>query len=320
MKKVFILLIGLAVIFSAVSSFASTTGDSVKYNLRISNRSEVNALFPQMPYYATVQITDKGDCVEFFVDQIQESLLTPCTTGGGHVIINDFAFNCDVSGVTVSNIAGKNASGADVSGTWSLKGPGAFNGFGYFQYILGHSDGINDAVRSLTFDVCKTGADLQIEDFEVLSTGAAEHGNRFFAVTLANFCLGLFEIDGVTPINSAYFAYCPECTTTLIELSSFTAKAGNKKVTLNWETEAELDNAGFIILRAEAEAGPYVAVNADQIPAKGSETKGAKYQYIDQSVENRIEYFYLLEDLDTFGIATLHGPQSATPRFMNLFK
>ena len=129
---------------------------------------------------------------------------------------------------------------------------------------------------------------------------------------------GFQPMQGITEmITSAKFALPFP---TIIELSSFTVKAGNQKVTLNWVTEAELDNAGFNILRSTEEAGPYVQVNAGLILAKGSITGGAKYQFIDHSVQNREEYFYILEDIDNYGITTQHGPVSATPRFMNLFK
>jgi hypothetical protein len=108
------------------------------------------------------------------------------------------------------------------------------------------------------------------------------------------------------------------CCTTLIELSSFTAKPGNQKVTLNWATESEIDNAGFNILRSTEEAGTYEQINAEQIPAKGNPISAAKYQFIDKTVQNRVEYFYKLQDIDIYGTSTFHGPVSATPRFMNI--
>ena len=45
---------------------------------------------------------------------------------------------------------------------------------------------------------------------------------------------------------------------TLIELSSFTAKAGNNLAKLGWVTESEIDNSGFNIWRADAVDGEYV--------------------------------------------------------------
>ncbi len=114
-----------------------------------------------------------------------------------------------------------------------------------------------------------------------------------------------------------------QCTTyaccepqTFITLSSFTAKPGNGVVTLNWQTETEIDNAGFNILRATAEDGEYVKINADIIGSKAGATQGAAYQFVDAAVRNRKTYFYKLEDIDVNGTATQHGPVSATPKWI----
>ncbi len=104
--------------------------------------------------------------------------------------------------------------------------------------------------------------------------------------------------------------------TTAIELSGFEAIPGNNQVILNWSTETENDNAGFNIYRAESEAGEYIKINNSLIPAKGSSTEGASYQFVDTDVQNRKTYYYKLEDIDLNGTATMHGPVSATPRWV----
>jgi hypothetical protein len=114
---------------------------------------------------------------------------------------------------------------------------------------------------------------------------------------------------------------CNYCTgmcdiSTVISLTSFTAQASNGRVKLEWTTEAEIDNAGFNIYRSETEAGEYVKINSELIPAKGSETKGAKYVFTDNIAKNRKTYFYKLEDVDLNGTSTMHGPKSATPRLI----
>ena len=60
----------------------------------------------------------------------------------------------------------------------------------------------------------------------------------------------------------------------------------------------------------------YVKINSELIPAKGSETKGAKYVFTDNIAKNRKTYFYKLEDIDLNGTSTMHGPKSATPRLI----
>jgi len=101
---------------------------------------------------------------------------------------------------------------------------------------------------------------------------------------------------------------------TLITLSSFTATPSDRAVILTWTTESEIDNAGFNLYRAESGDGEYVKINDSLIPAKGSPTQGATYQFIDENVKNRAIYYYKLEDIDLSGKSTMHGPVSAVPR------
>ena len=102
----------------------------------------------------------------------------------------------------------------------------------------------------------------------------------------------------------------------VITLASFAAIPGNREVMLVWVTESEIENAGFNIYRAETEDGTYVQLSASLIPAQGSATSGATYTYADRDVVNRRTYFYKLEDMDVNGVATSHGPVSATPLFI----
>ena len=101
---------------------------------------------------------------------------------------------------------------------------------------------------------------------------------------------------------------------TLINLSSFTATPKFSKVIIQWSTEAEIDNAGFNLYRAESEDGEYIKINDSLIPAQGSSTQGTSYEYVDNGLQNRKTYFYKLEDIDFNGTSTMHGPVSATPR------
>lgn len=93
---------------------------------------------------------------------------------------------------------------------------------------------------------------------------------------------------------------------TLVTLVSFTAVADGDKVTLAWETGAEIDNAGFNLYRADSDSSPQVRVN-DQLLAARGQGMGASYAYEDGSLDQG-SYFYWLEDVDFTGMRTLHGP------------
>jgi len=103
---------------------------------------------------------------------------------------------------------------------------------------------------------------------------------------------------------------------TVINLSSFTATPKFSKVIIQWSTEAEIDNAGFNIYRSETEDGNYIKINDSLIPAQGSSTQGASYEFTDTNVQNRKTYYYKLEDIDLSGKSTMHGPVKATPRWL----
>ena len=95
---------------------------------------------------------------------------------------------------------------------------------------------------------------------------------------------------------------------TLIELSSFIAEAKKGNVVLKWETETEIDNIGFNIIRSESESGEYKKINKKLIPAKGSATKGVEYKFVDEKVKLGKTYYYKLEDIDSGKGATQHSP------------
>jgi hypothetical protein len=73
--------------------------------------------------------------------------------------------------------------------------------------------------------------------------------------------------------------------------------------------------AGMLDLEFYAATDPENG-NSSLIPAQGSATKGASYEFIDTNVQNRKTYYYKLEDIDLNGQSTMHGPVSATPRWI----
>lgn len=104
---------------------------------------------------------------------------------------------------------------------------------------------------------------------------------------------------------------------TLVELAFFTVAPKSGKVVITWETAAEIDNAGFNVYRADSSVdGDYVKLNDSLISAEGSATQGAAYEFVDDAVQNRRIYFYLLEDVDLDGTTTQHGPERAVPRLL----
>jgi hypothetical protein len=254
---------------------------------------ESNAL-PDGPLYGTVTVIrlpaycpGSYDGVQMVIDANQ-TLLTPLSNFG----IQKFGFNYNgnPANLTVTAPIG-----------WSINTGGNMDGFGVFMEEP--TGGGQTRQDPLLIEVCNCCTNL-IEGDVIVKNSLG----YTFAAHIAD-----FSYPGYPGTSSAFFATMK---TTEIELSSFTAKASNGRVKLEWVTESEIDNAGFNIWRAEAEDGEYVKLNDEIIPAKNSETKGAKYVFTDNIAKNRKTYFYKLQDIDVYGISTFHGPVSATPKFL----
>lgn len=95
----------------------------------------------------------------------------------------------------------------------------------------------------------------------------------------------------------------------LVDLAWFTATpALPLGVVVRWETLSELDNLGFYVRRAETADGPWERLNAVIIPARGNEVTGAAYEWVDDAVGPARTWWYRLEDVDSYGVSTLHPP------------
>ncbi|RMF44414.1 MAG: hypothetical protein D6755_09195 [Anaerolineae bacterium] len=79
-------------------------------------------------------------------------------------------------------------------------------------------------------------------------------------------------------------------------------------VVVEWSTASELDTVGFNVFRSETESGPYTQVNQNIIPAAGDSLTGSDYRFEDRDVRTGRTYYYELEDVNTTGTGTRHGP------------
>jgi hypothetical protein len=132
------------------------------------------------------------------------------------------------------------------------------------------------------------------------------------AMLADGFRLNWLTVDS-TARRIGWIALGPPSGATLIELSRLEAIGLDRRVKIEWETETELDNAGFNIWRSEEEDGEYIRINPYFIPSQGEAGFGAAYIYTDYDVQNGKTYYYKLEDVDINGNSTFHGPATATP-------
>jgi Peptidase family C25 len=100
---------------------------------------------------------------------------------------------------------------------------------------------------------------------------------------------------------------------TAVGLSSFEAQGFDAAVELSWTTASELNNLGFHLDRSLSADGPFDRITSAVMPGLGCSASGQSYSYRDAGLTNGVRYYYKLEDIDTRGPTTLHGPVSATP-------
>jgi hypothetical protein len=70
------------------------------------------------------------------------------------------------------------------------------------------------------------------------------------------------------------------------------------KIDIEWETETEIDTAGFNIYRSNSAEGEFVRINPQIIPSQSDAVSGATYLYTDKNVERGKTYYYQLEDIE----------------------
>lgn len=70
---------------------------------------------------------------------------------------------------------------------------------------------------------------------------------------------------------------------------------------LHWETKSEIQSVGFDILRSTTINGRFSMVNAKPIPAAKFSTKLLRYEYVDDSIDPCMTYFYYVEAIGEKG-------------------
>lgn len=96
-----------------------------------------------------------------------------------------------------------------------------------------------------------------------------------------------------------------------VTLSLWNATSKNGQVLLNWSTDSEIENLGFIIERALAENGPWNTIASfsdnDALKGQGSTNNATDYQFTDEKVDIGKTYYYRLSDVDYQGVRKEHG-------------
>jgi len=99
-----------------------------------------------------------------------------------------------------------------------------------------------------------------------------------------------------------------------VTLTSFKAARSHQGVVVRWRTGSEVDTLGFNVYRQRN--GHRVRVNRRLIPAlsvtRGGISGGA-YSYVDRRAPRHASLRYWLQEVDTSGHRTWHGPARVGP-------
>lgn len=102
-----------------------------------------------------------------------------------------------------------------------------------------------------------------------------------------------------------------EDTSLPVELASFSARCAGQSVVLEWVTESEVDNIGFILERSE-DGMSWTTIASYQthgsLEGPGNTSSRTEYAFTDRTVAPGREYVYRLSDMNTEGEITRHAP------------
>jgi len=85
-----------------------------------------------------------------------------------------------------------------------------------------------------------------------------------------------------------------------VELAFITCTPGDGRVLVLWETASETDNLGFNVYR-QALQSDFVKVNEKLISGAGTTAESNSYHFVDEGVQNGVEYGYYVESVSTSG-------------------
>ncbi|HPD40189.1 MAG TPA: choice-of-anchor Q domain-containing protein [Anaerolineae bacterium] len=163
---------------------------------------------------------------------------------------------------------------------------------------------------SLTLQLCYTEAELNGLDETALRFWRYHEGDWTMidsspTLTTVNgyHCA---TISGVTGLSNWTLATDDP---TAVSLATFSAAWQGEAVLVTWETAQELENLGFNLYRSPSPTGPWTRLNPIMIPTQHpGAVFGGVYEWLDTTAPSGSASYYRLEDIDSDGVSTFHGP------------
>ena len=100
-----------------------------------------------------------------------------------------------------------------------------------------------------------------------------------------------------------------------VELFSFSARCEGRSIILEWTTESEIDNLGFILERSlDNQTWTTIASyqTDDELAGQGNTSSKTEYAFTDENVQGETTYCYRLSDVSTAGEIEVYNAISIT--------
>jgi hypothetical protein len=82
---------------------------------------------------------------------------------------------------------------------------------------------------------------------------------------------------------------------------------------LKWSTASEVDNFGFDIYRSISEDGPFDRITRQPIPGAGTVDEPQFYEFVDDTIEPGMDYYYYIESISVDGVRERFSPIIRAP-------
>lgn len=135
---------------------------------------------------------------------------------------------------------------------------------------------------------------------------------QYDITTFARFIISTQDVDanggGIGEVEDYALVFNSNSPPIAVSLTNFKALVVNEQVQISWESESEINHAGYNIYRSDSKNGTFVKINSILITSDvSSEQQNRNYEYID-AVALSGTFYYKLEDISLDGSAKLHGP------------
>jgi len=170
-------------------------------------------------------------------------------------------------------------------------------------YLIGYADGRFDKLFSHSIIAAGRKVYLRAWDTDVVRSAEDSYGNS-----------ELYTVQAADEFESYDFPTFQVTTflsgdTNPVELSDFSISSVAGRVVIEWTTQTESENLGFLVFRSTSPTGAKERMNKDMIlGALNSETHN-DYRW-EQPVEKEgVIYFYWIADVATDGTMRFYGPK-----------